>query len=115
MVAMAVMDLPEPDSPTTQRVSPGYGSDTPPMASIPGRASAACGCTPKRASTTVPKPGPENTYAGGRCQVRAGAPGGVICVSVGNDGALDWLPGVDEKVTGFAVEAAVGEGEEGHL
>jgi hypothetical protein len=38
----------------------------------------------------------------------------VIAVGVGDDSTIDWLPWIDIEVTGFAVEASVGEGEERH-
>jgi hypothetical protein len=58
--------------------------------------------------------GTQHTHSRRRREIRLGAPRGVIAVAMSDDGPIHRLPGVDEEVAGLAVEAAIGEAEEGH-
>jgi len=39
----------------------------------------------------------------------------MIGMGVGDDGPLDWTPGIDEKIPGFAVQSPVGHLQQGMI
>jgi hypothetical protein len=54
-----------------------------------------------------PDPDPQDALAGARREVAPAAPACVIGVRVGDDRAIDGLPGIDEEPSGGAVEPSI--------
>jgi hypothetical protein len=60
------------------------------------------------------QPSLEHTDTGGGGEIRPASPSSVVAVGMRNDSTIDWLPWIDEEVTGLAVQASIGEGEQRH-